>query len=83
MKEVRILAKDERGKVATRAGAPLPEVVCGGRAATLGSLERSANGDSLKSYSRAPQPISAEPTPQPMGGAASGRSLSLNRNRFG
>lgn len=26
--------------------APLPEVVCRGRAATLGSLERSANGDS-------------------------------------
>lgn len=46
MKEVRILAKNERGKVATGAGAPLPELVCGGRAATLGSLERSANGDS-------------------------------------
>jgi hypothetical protein len=46
VKEVRIPAKNKRGKVAAGARAPLPEVVCRGRAATLGSLERSANGDS-------------------------------------
>lgn len=44
--EVRILAKHERGKVATEREHLLPGVACGGRAASLQTVERSANGDS-------------------------------------